>query len=408
MSYNTPWHLTMRQGPYPGKVYPLNEGVVTIGRSSDNLLVIDDPRVSRHHVRLSLQQDGVVVEDLNSANGTWVNNMKITTPVRVQNGDFINLGPEIQLELVTSSHQDQETMLAAPGQMVPAAPVYAPVQTTPTAETASAGSGNWLTMGVIGALGVVIIILLLIAGGLLLYRGQTMLSASAVTFTPTPTILSTATEAPTYTPYPTYTTVPTEASTATPYPTYTPVPTEPPTATPYPTYTPFPTEPPTATPYPTYTPAPAKVVVVQSTQPPATPTSPVPPTPTSAPLYTISLGNNVHYEPWGNPGDPEGCKGPYDDRIEVRRFYAQVLLTNNSTRFIGEEWGPTFISASGAGLPTCVFYYNNLVVEPGETIDVTYGTHLQVGDYVKTLVFDIQGYTEAVCLNPGGQQIPCQ
>jgi hypothetical protein len=404
MSYISAWHLTMRQGPQPGKVYPLSETVVTIGRSSDNTLTIDDPRVSRHHVRLTRQQDGLIVEDLNSANGTWINNMKIATPVRAQSGDFINLGPEIQLELVTSSHEEQETIMAAPGQMIPVAPVYSPSPATP----AASDNNNWLTMGVIGALGIIIIVLLLAAGGLLLYRGQAAFSASVATATSTATLaIAAATEAPTYTPYPTYTTVPTEPPTATPYPTYTPVPTEPPTATPYPTYTPFPTQQPTATPYPTYTPAPAQVVVVQPTQPPATPTSP-PPTPTSPPPYVITLGNNVHYEPWGNPADPEGCKGPYDDRIEVRRFYAQVLLTNNSTRYIGEDWYPSFISASGAGLPSCVFYYNNLAVEPGETIDVTYGTHLKVGDYVKALVFEIQGYTEAICLNPGGQKIPCQ
>jgi hypothetical protein len=200
--------------------------------------------------------------------------------------------------------------------------------------------------------------------------------------------------------------VPTEPPTATPYPTYTPVPTEPPTATPYPTYTPYPTPEATATPYPTYTPVPQKVIVVQATTPPQ-PTAPPPPTATLPPAFTLSLGSNVSYEPWGKPGDPDGCGPPYDDRIEVRRFTVQVLLTNNSKQYIGEDWWPTFLSASGAGVPSCWFYYNNVVVEPGETADVTYATYLPKGDYVKAMVFPILGQTHTVCLNPGGQQIPC-
>jgi hypothetical protein len=144
---------------------------------------------------------------------------------------------------------------------------------------------------------------------------------------------------------------------------------------------------------------------MQSPQPTSTPVSP--PTATPVPPYTIILGGNVHYEPWGSPGNPNGCGGPYDDERPVRRFYLQVLLTNNSRRYISEGWGPTFISASGASLPTCVFYYENLVVDPGETIDVTYGTHLPTGDYVKALVFDILNHTEVICLSPGGTKISC-
>ena len=158
---------------------------------------------------------------------------------------------------------------------------------------------------------------------------------------------------------------------------------------------------------PNFTPVP-QPVAPQPAPPTAMPTATsVPPTPTPPPPYIITLGSNVHYEPWGNPGNPDGCKGPYDDRIEVRRFYAQVLLTNNSDNFVAEGWGPTFLTASGAGAPSCVFYYDNLVVEPRESIDVTYGTHIQVGDYVKALVFNVLGHTEVICLTPGGQQTQC-
>jgi hypothetical protein len=109
----------------------------------------------------------------------------------------------------------------------------------------------------------------------------------------------------------------------------------------------------------------------------------------------------------GANGRPDGCGPPYDDRIEVRRFTAEVILTNNSKQFIGEDWWPTMLSASGVGVPSCWFYYNNGVVEPGETTNVTYTTYLPKGDYVKAMVFPILGQTAVICLGPNGQEVTC-
>src|SRR5262245_35559075 len=47
--------------------------IVTIGRESDNLVVIDDPLVSRRHARLFFEGDQWFVQDRQSANGTFVN-----------------------------------------------------------------------------------------------------------------------------------------------------------------------------------------------------------------------------------------------------------------------------------------------------------------------------------------------
>jgi hypothetical protein len=206
----------------------------------------------------------------------------------------------------------------------------------------------------------------------------------------------TLTPAPTATPYPTYTPYPTEAPTATPYPTYTSFPTEVPTATPYPTYTPYPTEAPTATPYPTYTPMPRPV------QPQPTP-APLP-TATQTPPYVVTIGDHGYHR-WGKPANV--CSGPYDDRVEVRLFKAQVLLTNNSNHYISKVW-PAFQSASGAPIPTCYWDPGSLAVPPGGTIDVSFATFVDVGDWVKVILFDEINYDLAVCFGSGGQVIPCQ
>lgn len=67
--------------------------VITIGRSSENSIVINDAKVSRTHLQLVQNDNGVcAVVDLNSANGTFVNSQKITGEVRLQPHDVIRIG----------------------------------------------------------------------------------------------------------------------------------------------------------------------------------------------------------------------------------------------------------------------------------------------------------------------------
>ena len=67
-----------------------------------------------------------------------------------------------------------------------------------------------------------------------------------------------------------------------------------------------------------------------------------------------------------------------------------------------------FISARGWSLPTCIWYYNNTAVQPGEVINVTSATYLETDDWVSALVFDELNYTLSICLNTPGQAVPCQ
>lgn len=59
------------------KEIPISSSVVTVGRKSDNDVVIDHPAVSGHHCKVMLQGDTYFVEDLNSTNGTLMNGKKI-------------------------------------------------------------------------------------------------------------------------------------------------------------------------------------------------------------------------------------------------------------------------------------------------------------------------------------------
>jgi hypothetical protein len=67
--------------------------VITIGRNPANNVVIDDPRVSRHHLQI-IQDDygNFSVADFGSRNGTFVNGKRVTGEVRLSPGDIILIG----------------------------------------------------------------------------------------------------------------------------------------------------------------------------------------------------------------------------------------------------------------------------------------------------------------------------
>ncbi len=71
--------------------YPVEKSDVSIGRASDNDIIINDFGVSRHHARISFSNSEVYIVDLNSRNGTRVNNVLVTRG-NLHDGDEINLG----------------------------------------------------------------------------------------------------------------------------------------------------------------------------------------------------------------------------------------------------------------------------------------------------------------------------
>jgi pSer/pThr/pTyr-binding forkhead associated (FHA) protein len=77
----------------PGTERELDSSPVTLGRASENDLVLDaDDFASVHHARIEPRRDGVWVEDLDSTNGTFVNGIKLTRPQKLTPGDVIRVG----------------------------------------------------------------------------------------------------------------------------------------------------------------------------------------------------------------------------------------------------------------------------------------------------------------------------
>ncbi|MHB8576164.1 MAG: FHA domain-containing protein [Dehalococcoidia bacterium] len=68
------------------------EGIASIGRDSDNQVVIPDKTVSGRHAALAFREGRWWVEDLGSTNGTWVNDRQTTGPTPLESADTIQIG----------------------------------------------------------------------------------------------------------------------------------------------------------------------------------------------------------------------------------------------------------------------------------------------------------------------------
>jgi diguanylate cyclase (GGDEF)-like protein len=84
--------LVQYNGSALGKRYPLDGKSFTLGRSTNAHITIGEASVSREHARLTIVDDKVSVEDLGSANGTFINDKKLTKPTNLADQDLLRLG----------------------------------------------------------------------------------------------------------------------------------------------------------------------------------------------------------------------------------------------------------------------------------------------------------------------------
>jgi pSer/pThr/pTyr-binding forkhead associated (FHA) protein len=84
-----------------GRTQELKADQTTIGRVEDNTFQIAEPSVSSHHCEVLLRGKDVVVRDLNSTNGTFINGEKVTESV-LKPGQILRLG-QIEMRLDTDT-----------------------------------------------------------------------------------------------------------------------------------------------------------------------------------------------------------------------------------------------------------------------------------------------------------------
>lgn len=69
--------------------------VTVLGRSDESDVVLDDPYASDFHMRLVSQDNEMVLHDLGSTNGTYVNGRRVNVPTSLRRGDTIQVGKTV-------------------------------------------------------------------------------------------------------------------------------------------------------------------------------------------------------------------------------------------------------------------------------------------------------------------------
>jgi hypothetical protein len=84
--------LTLLLGRRTLQAYDFKQESIIVGREEGADVLIDNPSVSRRHAEIRLTDDGWVVEDLGSSNGTYIGGQRIEAPYSIGLGDEIGFG----------------------------------------------------------------------------------------------------------------------------------------------------------------------------------------------------------------------------------------------------------------------------------------------------------------------------
>jgi len=121
------FRFVMRSGPTVGRTFPLEEGEISIGREPSNMISINDAEVSRKHARLLWREEGHLLEDFGSTNGSFVNGQRLSGSTMLKTGDLIALGENVVL-LYEADDDPDATMLSAKAiKNAPPPPAPAPI-----------------------------------------------------------------------------------------------------------------------------------------------------------------------------------------------------------------------------------------------------------------------------------------
>jgi phage tail-like protein len=113
--------LIVRLGEAVVQTVSLNVPVITIGRDLGNSVVLPETRVSRHHAEIRLESSGVILTDVGSPNGTYVDGVRLLAhqPHLLLPGSVVQIGPYLLLYQPQDAAQPAEAALA----VAPAVPL---------------------------------------------------------------------------------------------------------------------------------------------------------------------------------------------------------------------------------------------------------------------------------------------
>lgn len=110
MSDRRTYRLQVTQGDEAGQTFTLEKDVNLIGRTRESDIVLANPRVSRQHARIIRQGDRYLIEDVGSANGTYLNGQRLAanSPQALTAGAEINFGKVVTLKVEATAGADPE------------------------------------------------------------------------------------------------------------------------------------------------------------------------------------------------------------------------------------------------------------------------------------------------------------
>ncbi len=119
----------------------LGQGKVTIGRSPECDITIDNTAVSRRHATIEFSGDGYLLTDLGSSNGTFLNGRTVEEPTQLKPGDVVGIAkfelqfqdaPQSEVQKMMGGMQDMEATMMVDAEKMAKAFQSAP-DSTPTA-----------------------------------------------------------------------------------------------------------------------------------------------------------------------------------------------------------------------------------------------------------------------------------
>lgn len=145
--------LTVMSGPDKGANYKIVSTKITLGRATNNSIVVKDPRCSRHHATIELTSGGIFITDTSSQNSIEVDGV-VTKKAQLKSGSYIKLGATT-LKLEARSQIPQ---------LIPNAPsgttTFRPRAVAPSnpRQQAAAGKRNFYVIVGIAAIGLILLL----------------------------------------------------------------------------------------------------------------------------------------------------------------------------------------------------------------------------------------------------------
>jgi predicted component of type VI protein secretion system len=123
--------ILVEQKPTEGREHPVADGM-TIGREECDVNLVD-PEVSRRHAAIRAAAGSFAIEDLGSTNGTFVNDVRITSATVLSHGDTVRLGATVWTVQVADVTAAQPAVAPPPPPADPRGDVEKPPEVAPSA-----------------------------------------------------------------------------------------------------------------------------------------------------------------------------------------------------------------------------------------------------------------------------------